>query len=285
MHSQKVAPPPRAVACLMADRADSNRFFRPHRFPGVLLTVMALITLGIGAGRLGAEKGGGKMEGSDSFMGKRILLLGASVGGAWNIPGLPGRTGLKGYEFEYVHGGSSFDKGAALNKILDRRGNRPDAVFLKECAAYFPGDLERYKALMIGWIAQCREKGIVPIPTTVVPVTGFHAYKKFGIDILKLRNPFRYGLPFGQRRLKSILVYNDWIRAYCRESGLSFLDLEAALRKSPRKRKLRSSLARVDGLHLKPKAYPLLDKIVPPLLDGIAWAESGRTPATPGRSR
>ncbi len=220
-----------------------------------------------------SEKGGRVKEESLGAGKKHILLLGASVGRAWNIKAVPTRVGNVGYTFEYVHGGSSFDKSHELRKILQRTDNRPDAIFLKECAAYFPGNTEAYKALMTGWIRECRKAGIVPIPTTVVPVTLFHAYKKFGIDILKLRNPFKFGLPFGQRRLKTILEYNDWIREYCRANGLAVLDLEAAVRRGPKRRSLRSGLARVDGLHLKPRAYVILDQAVVPALAQVRWPD------------
>ncbi len=285
MRCEKGAPASTAVACPEIPARGKIRC--PGRIPGrrpgfagpagPVIGVWLLLAVLSQAGR-GAESGAqDRMEGERPLSSgkKHILLLGASVGGGWKIEGFPQRSGNDHYAFEYVHGGSSFDKSRELRKILQRTGNRPDAIFLKECAAYFPGDLESYKTLMIGWIRECREAGIVPIPTTVVPVTLFHAYKKFGIDILKLRNPFRYGIPFAQRRLKAILAYNDWIRDYCLQSGLVLLDLEAALRKSPKNRSLRSGLARVDGLHLKPKAYVYLDGILPPLLEKIPWPESG----------
>ena len=218
-------------------------------------------------------KGGFTMEQTQGPK-KHIVLLGASVGYAWNIPALPQRAGIDRYRFEYVHG-SPFDKSKVLKEILGRTENKPDMIFLKECAAYFPGDLDRYKALMIQWIGECRESGVVPIPTTVVPVTKLHAYKVFAYHILKLRDPFRFGSPFRQLRLKSILAYNDWLLAYCRENGVVVLDLEAAVRRSAVKRSLRSDLAKVDGLHLKPKAYQFFDRAVWPALAQVDRAEMG----------
>jgi len=196
---------------------------------------------------------------------KHVLLLGASVGLSWDIPALPQRIGGDRYEFEYVHG-SPFDKSRVLNDILGRSENKPDIIILKECAAYFPGDLDQYKALMVRWIGECRDKSVIPIPTTVIPVTSLHAYKLFAHDLMNLRNPLRHGSPFKQNRLMSILAYNDWIRSYCRDHGLVVLDLEAAVRYSGRKRSLRRDLAKMDGLHLKQKAYGLLDEIVWPTL-------------------
>lgn len=207
---------------------------------------------------------------------KRIILLGASVGRAWNIEGLPERIKNHEYVFEYVHGGSTFDKSEKLKELL-RHGNKPGAIFLKECAAYFPGDLEADKNLMKGWISDCQQMGVVPIPTTVVPVTRLHSLKKFLIDILKRRNPFSFGGPFNTRRNRAILEYNDWLRAYCQEKGLAVLDLESAVRYGAKNRYLRESLARIDGLHLNRKAYLRLDQIVLPTLEKVNWPRAKQT--------
>jgi len=201
---------------------------------------------------------------------KLIVLLGASIGRGWNISSLPDRIGNHDYIFEYVDGGG-FDKSKKLKEILSRVENSPDAIFLKECAAYFPGDFENYKSLMEQWITDCYKAGVSPIPTTVVPVTKLHSLKKFGIDILKLRNPFKLGNPFKNKRQKAILEYNDWIRTYCAENGLVLLDLEQAVHKSEKNRYLKSGLAKIDGLHLNKKGYKTLDKIVMPTLENVNW--------------
>ncbi|MHA1291998.1 MAG: hypothetical protein ACTSQJ_04950 [Promethearchaeota archaeon] len=204
---------------------------------------------------------------------KKIILLGASVGRAWNISSLPKRINNFEYEFEYVHGGSSFDKSEKLKRIINRSKDKPNAVFIKECAAFFPGNLKFYKNLIKKWIVECQEKGIIPIPTTVVPVTRLHALKKFIIDITKGRDPFIYGNPFNNNRNKAIIEYNNWIRSYCKQHRLHFLDLEEALRYSEKNRYLREDLARLDGLHLNCKAYEILDKIVIPCLEKINWKQ------------
>jgi len=202
---------------------------------------------------------------------KRIILLGASVGRNWNISSFPDRINNSNYIFEYRHGGSAFDKSIELKDILSRSENRPNAIFLKECAAYFPNDLEHYKRLMMHWVSECRKVNIVPIPTTVVPVTRLHAFKKWLIDIVKGRNPFKNGNPFKHRRNKSILEYNEWIRKYCKEQGLAVLDLEAAVIYSEENRFLKENLARIDGLHLNTKAYEKLDYIILPVLNAVSW--------------
>jgi len=201
---------------------------------------------------------------------KRVVLIGASVGGAWRIGSLPQRIGSESYEFQYVHGGSQFDKSERVRQVLERQENRADVVILKECAAYFPGDLGLYRKLMEGWVEECRQAGVVPVPATVVPVTRLHAYKIFlGYPLLRGKNPFEYGWPFQQKRFRSLCAYNDWLRGFAAQEGLGLLDLEAALRISAKNRYLRPRSARLDGLHLKPAAYSVLDRIVIPALENI----------------
>lgn len=192
---------------------------------------------------------------------KHVLLLGASVGKAWEIEGLSRRLGLKDYRFEYV-GKYDFDKTDALKAILARKENRPDAVFIKECAAYFPGDLDKYKKLIEGWVKECRSAGVTPIPTTVVPVIRDESLKTRTKDFIKRL----IGRPPSDARLTGILAYNDWIKSYAVKEGLVVLDLEAPLRVSGSDRSLRKDLHSGDGLHLNAKAYALLDPIVPPVL-------------------
>jgi len=200
-----------------------------------------------------------------------VLLLGASIGRGWNLSGLPGRSKTCEYRFEYLHGGSSFDKTARLLEVLSRQEDKPDAVILKECAAYFPGNLASYKGLMVKWVQACRDAGVIPIPATVVPVTRLHPFQKFLIDIVKGRNPFRFGNPFSGLRARSIFAYNDWLRSYAAEAGMVVLDLEAALRYGENNRFLRQDLAKLDGLHVNSKAYRILDRIVLETLDRVDW--------------
>ncbi len=197
---------------------------------------------------------------------KHIILVGASVGHAWNIAELPKRIGVTGYTFEFI-GEYDFDKSEAVSQITKRTSNRPFAVFLKECAAYFPGDFGKQKRLMQGWIEELSKNNIVPIPTTVVPVTApdFLSVPYFK-DVLK--KVFPLGKVNLEKRLSYILEYNDWIKKYSKEKGFFLLDLEAALRRSDSDRRLRADLTSGDGLHLNKKAYSLLDHIVIPLLSG-----------------
>jgi len=206
----------------------------------------------------------------DSKKQKHVVLLGASVGKAWNISSLPGRVNNSDYNFEYILC-RGFDKSEKLRQVIMRKGNKPDAIFIKECAAYFPGDMKSYKSSVEQWIKECFEADVIPIPTTVVPVTRLHPFKIIMIDIIRGRNLFKYGNQFKNRRNKAILDFNDWVRMYGKKNDLSILDLEAAVRYSRKNRNLREDLARIDGLHLNSKAYKVLDQIVIPALKTVKW--------------
>jgi len=196
---------------------------------------------------------------------KHVVLLGASVGQAWSIEALPDRVAAaQGYRFEYV-GEYAFDKTEALRKILQRKENRPDAILIKECAAYFPGDLRRYQELLKEWVKECRKAKVIPIPTTVVPVIS--TKNKPMKDRLKDFIKTLLGRPTTATQLEGIFRYNDWIREYAAQEGLTVLDLEAPLRTSQDDRSLRVDLHSGDGLHLNSTAYEILDTIVVPTLD------------------
>ncbi|MBI3929768.1 MAG: SGNH/GDSL hydrolase family protein [Armatimonadetes bacterium] len=172
---------------------------------------------------------------------RTVVLVGASVGEAWDFPQLASRQGKSGYALAY-EGVYDFDKGAALEQVLSRRPH-PDAVILKECAAYFPGDLPSYQKLVKRWVARCRQASVVPILATACPVTE------------------------AGEQLQGILAYNDWVRAYAAKEKLVVLDLEAAVRRSRTDRRLDPRCADEDGLHLVPAGYRRLDQIVFPALD------------------
>lgn len=189
---------------------------------------------------------------------KRVLLIGASVGNTWNIAQLPERTKLAGYMFESV-AEYQFDKSQVIEKVI-QSGNRPDYVILKECAAYFPGELPRYKQLVQGWVTTLRANQITPILATVVPVTTPEFFSMSYVKHL-VKKVMRSKIPVDER-LPFLLEYNDWVRGYAAQEGLAVLDLEAALRTNGQERKLRPDLKDEDGLHLNEEAYRILDKLV-----------------------
>lgn len=239
--------------------------------------VIILTSVHIGDAKMPDAKAQGK---------KHVVLLGASVGKAWNIESLPNRLTKSGsspltpdalrltmfpYRFEYV-GLYQFDKSSALEQLLNRKQNKPDVIIIKECAAYFPSDVtfENAKLLMSQWISKCQEKGVFPIPTTVVPVTRSHD------DKFKTHNPLKRAIKWilgisMKTRMERIIEYNDWIKDYAKQKGLIFLDLEAPLRISTTDRFLRDDLTKGDGLHLNPEAYRFLDGIIIPTLGKIKF--------------
>lgn len=192
-----------------------------------------------------------------------IVLLGASIGKGWHVEELPARAGTAAYSLEYV-GEFQFDKRRALEQIL-ARAERPDAVILKECAAYFPGDLEHQRQIMTEMIGQCSAAGVRPILATVVPVTadrGLLASVRQLIKRLLLRRP---------ERLTQVLLYNDWVRSYGAQNGLAVLDLEAAVRRGVSDRSLAPEFDAGDGLHVNAAAYRKLDVALATLLGEAGW--------------
>jgi len=167
---------------------------------------------------------------------RRVIFIGASVAKDWRLHLVfPRIKTLVTYEF---------DKSPLVEQAL---GQRPDAVVIKECAAYFPGPGVR-RELVQGWVRQIRAAGARPALATVVPVTREHAAGKPG-------------------RAEGLWAFNDWLRALCESEGVPLLDLEAALRCSAADRHLDERLDSGDGLHLTRRTYRRqMDGLIPPLL-------------------
>ena len=122
---------------------------------------------------------------------------------------------------------------------------------------------------MEGWIQECRDSGVVPLPTTVVPVTKRRPFsaRAYLSNFLRGKNP----LNLNNDRTDGILEFNDWVKKYSIETGLMVLDLESAVRCSETDRHLRDDLHSGDGLHLNKKAYDLLDQILLTTLERVDW--------------
>ncbi|MBD3868842.1 MAG: hypothetical protein IFK94_12010 [Acidobacteria bacterium] len=186
---------------------------------------------------------------------RRIVLAGASVGRDWDFPGFPERTGLTDIQCEYC-GRFDFDKKPLLDRLLQPGQPVPDAVLLKECAAYFPGDHQGYTAMMEEWVDRCMQAGAVPVLVTVAPVV-----RRTGkLRWLKELAARLQGRRTVTGRLAAISRFNDWLRELASLRGLALLDLEEALRVGPHDRSLRPDLHSGDGLHLNEGAYSLLDE-------------------------
>lgn len=174
---------------------------------------------------------------------KRVVFIGASVAKDWRLHlAFPRIETLVTYEF---------DKSPLVEQAL---GLRPDAIVIKECAAYFPGSGVS-RELVQGWVRRIREAGVRPALATVVPVTREHAARKPG-------------------RAEGLWAFNDWLRALGENEGVPLLDLEAALRCSAADRHLDDRLDSGDGLHLTRRTYRRqMDGLIPPLLLRIFAAD------------
>ena len=136
-----------------------------------------------------------------------VVLIGASIGKVWNLSTLPERMNNNSYFFEYVNGGG-WNKSARLKEITSRQRKKPDVIIIKQCAAYFPGDIELYKKLMKQWIVECCNAHIIPVLCTIIPVTRFHSFTSIPRHALRIRNPFKDGNPFRHLRAKTIFQFN-----------------------------------------------------------------------------
>jgi len=124
--------------------------------------------------------------------------------------------------------------------LFEPAPQKPDVIIIKECSAYFPGDLISYKELMKKWVKRIREANIGVVLATVVPVT-------------RERSQTRKG------QIETIRAFNDWIREYAAQERIALLDLEAALRTNAVNRFLKDELS-TDGSHLNRNAYDILDR-------------------------
>ena len=180
-----------------------------------------------------------------------VVLIGASVGKAWNFPQLGSRRNLGRnitLSFREVY---DFDKSEALNAVL-QAPFPVSGVILKECSAYFPRDIKQSKKQIMDWTNEIRQRKITPVLATVVPITKERDEKDPG-------------------KLKSILEFNDFIRKYAAKKHILVLDLEKALRISDSDRHLRKEYAQPDGSHLVKKAYDeALDNIAVELIKHLS---------------
>jgi hypothetical protein len=190
----------------------------------------------------------------------RVVLIGASIGEAWNLPELPARTHGAGYQFEALQAWQ-FDKSDVLSEVLMRPERKfkltrtyfkgffkpspqpADVIVIKECSAYFPHDLamQDKRKLIDHWVRQVREQNIRLVLATSVPVTKARAAAEPG-------------------KQQGVLAFNDWVREYAKKNGVVLLDLEAATRTDSQDRYLRDDFAVADGSHLNRKAYDALDR-------------------------
>jgi hypothetical protein len=205
-----------------------------------------------------------------------VLLIGASIGQGWRLTEWPSRMKLQGITAESL-AVWDFDKTEAVKEVLMRPARPfrlgrsylkalfqpppkvPDIVILKECSAYFPGDIDQYRRKVTAWVEQLRSKNIVVVLATVVPVTSERGRKDAG-------------------KQESLLEYNRWVREYTKNTASPLLDLEAALRAGQPEAFLDRRYAVSDGSHLNQNAYSVLDAHLRSVVCAAAPAVCASTP-------
>jgi hypothetical protein len=199
-----------------------------------------------------------------------VVLVGASIGAGWHLSEWARRTGVSQFSAESV-AAWQFDKADAVEDIVRRPRvhfrfgrsylasflhppRRPQIVILKECSAYFPGDLAQYRSLMGAWLQRLSDSGFQVVPATVAPITRSRAARDPG-------------------KQESLMAYNQWVRKCAAERHLLLLDLEAALRGADTY--LRDDFAAEDGSHLNAHAYAALDAELVRLLSASSSQPAG----------
>ncbi len=188
---------------------------------------------------------------ADVSANKEIILIGASVAKNWKFPELVTRKKLKGYKLDFMPVFDTFDKSPAIKDII-KREKKPNAVIIKECSVYFPGDINLYKNRVKEWVNELKNNHIEPILATTVP-----SGKPDGI-IYKLKY-FIKSISGRPKKIDSITEYNEWVRDFSKKNGIKVLDLERILRVSDSNRYLKPKYDRGDFTHLNDKAYLVLD--------------------------
>lgn len=227
-------------------------------------------------------KGKGGQENAGSRKPMHIVLIGASIGQAWNLAEWPSRVRVSGVTAESVPAWQ-FDKTQVVDEVLMRPSRKfhptrtylkslfqppprkADVVILKECSSYFPGDLVVYQRKIQNWVTKLQAKHVNVVLATVVPVT-------------QSRDQLSPG------KQQSLVQYNQWVRQYAEQHGFGLLDLEAALRTDESTRFLRDEFAASDGSHLNAAAYRVLDNTLRATLSATPITTQAQSPeATVGR--
>ena len=202
-----------------------------------------------------------------------VVLIGASIGQSWQLPGWPDRMQEPAFTAESV-AAWQYDKSTALGEVLMRPKRKfrptrsylrsllqpppklPEIVILKECSSYFPGDLDGYVASIRTWVQRLREARIQPIVATVAPVTRARSERDPG-------------------KQPALIEFNRRIREYASQEGLPLLDLESVLRAEGGGSFLRDEFTSGDGSHLNTTAYRHLDRELRTVLSAMDSKDKG----------
>jgi hypothetical protein len=196
-----------------------------------------------------------------------VILIGASIGRAWNLAEWPCRVGAPDFTAEAL-AVWQFDKTEAVEEVLLRPARKfhftrtylrslfepspraPNVVILKECSSYFPGDQLWQRRQVRLWLERLQGRGVRTMLATVVPVTAARA----------TADPAKQA---------SLLEYNRWIREYSQAQSVPVLDLERAVSPEGRDSDLPVEYALPDGTHLNAAGYAALDRALLAALRGM----------------
>lgn len=200
---------------------------------------------------------------------REVVLVGASIGRNWNIDGFGARRGCPHLKCSYVGAASGFDKGPAVAELTARE-HKPGVIIIKQCSVFFPGALNRYKAMMCAWREQIEVVGVQPVFATTIPVaracSAFHAGRGW----------IRSLIPGLESKMTQIWAFNDWIRAHAQDLGGTVLDLEQALQISSEDRYLSPEFDQGDRVHVNAAGYRAMDEALERTLRSLMMVPEAR---------
>jgi hypothetical protein len=150
---------------------------------------------------------------SDHRIDNRVVFFGTQVILEWDLNSL-----INGYE--KINRGVDGQRAAGylLRFQPDVIALNPEAVVIEMSSYNFRPDnsVVELQDYITGLIDLARFHGIIPIPATVIPPTD----RINDLDDI---------LPDDYIILDSLKVFNDWLRLYCADNNLTFIDLNRAL--------------------------------------------------------
>ena len=195
---------------------------------------------------------------------KDIVYIEASTAKAWKLDSFPERVKTNRYKVDLMRV-YEFDKSGLVDKALDKKRSKPDAVVVQECAVYFPGDMEHYKIKYKGWVKQIKKSGSRPIIATVVPPAPKSGYM---VQVKELIKIYILGRP---KQYDQVIEFNDWLRQLATKENVSLLDLEKVVRVSEEDRHMKNEYDTGDGIHINRSAYNQLDEVFLKVLEDMDW--------------
>lgn len=189
----------------------------------------------------------------------RVVLLGASYAGSWNVPTIQGRAVVN----KGVGGERTQDMHARFQR--DVISEDPIAViiwgfinnFFRSNSADLTAPMERARSDIMSMVREAEERGIQPILATEVTMTSASGFKE---RVLAVIGPWLGKESYQDHINQHVREVNAWIREFAAERGLVLLEFERVLSDESGRRA--RAYAADDGSHISAAGYAALSKYV-----------------------